>query len=1510
MSAGSDRPKRGGRWLRRIGLALLVLFLLLAIFHRPLFFEGTRYFIVRAAQQQHLDLSYDASGSIFTTLTISNLRGIPTEQGPVQRLEIGTLNLRYSLIGLIRHGLPGFLRLVDIRDAYIEITPAEPLPAEKERRPQQFKFPALFPDILNLENINFISHGPTGNTELSGLFLSLLPDRPGVLKVETLDIPGVRRWTAISGATTYRDRNLAITDLIIGPEISLRKFNLDVSKLSEAELGLSLEGSLFDAPVNLEAQVSDLNATNRLNLKAESSALTFQRIWDYLNLTVPVTGTLDRLGVSFQGEPAKPSSWIGQANVFLSGATYDRRVLGDITLQLDMADQRVKATLASQLDPENRIDVEADSTLPENFNDFDKARLNLKAKSSSLSLQRISEALNLAVPVTGTLDRLMVSFQGEPVKPASWVGQAEVLLSGATYNRQPIGEIALQLNMADQRVKATLVSQLDPDTRIDLEANSTLPENLNDFDKARLDVKAQSSALSLQRISEYLNLTVPVTGTLDRLVVSFQGEPARPSSWVGHADVLLKGATYDRRILGDTTLQLDIADQRVKATLAARLDPENRVDLEATSTLPESFNDFDKVSASGRLQVFAPDLAALNLPATGDLSLNTEFHLENRKLSTQGVLDSSSLAFSGTELTQTHLRLDLAKDFQAEANEPLFEDLVSRIEGQIKAVRLQDYLVESVDLALSSHDAKVQLERLALAKGANRAGLQADYTLPPDLKSWMRQPLEFNLSIDAPDLSAFVAPETGATLKGTLKVTGKGSAKDGVYDGNFFIEGRGIQAMGLTVRSIDARLDAAENQARLSQLQVVFNERNVIRGDGAMGLAEPFDYSGSLDVQFADLSIFQPLLEQQAMAPALGGALNIMWKGTGDLRAPQHTGDVAIDLTGGRFGDLQNLAAHAKGSYSPQFVNVPGLTVSARGIGEALLSLFWKDNRLSIFDISVRQEKLTFVQGSAELPLHLAEVQHPDRLIPNNEPLKLALQTRDLDLRNLFNQLGQKKPPVTGIINLDVNASGTLDQLTAKATLRATRVQSPDAAQLDPATISLDLDFQNDRLSLNGSVQQKLIQPLRISGNLPFDIVAFRNNQKIDPQTPLELQVVMPRSSLVFLSTLVPAIRQSRGTAAIDIGVRGTIAQPALSGAITADLSALRFTDPSLPPVADVVLRVDFTRDRVTIGRCTGRIGGGSFAVTGGVGVQPLDNPTLALRLTTQNALILQNDDLSVRANSDIRLEGPLNAASVTGNVFVTRSSFFRNIDILPIGLPGRPAPQPPAEPVLISFPNPPLRDWKFDISIRTQDAFLVQSNLANGRITIDLKVGGTGLRPWMDGTIFIEQLVATLPFSRLQIESGFIYFKREQPFVPILNLRGTSTIRDYNITVYITGPATAPEAIFSSDPPLPQAEIVALIATGATTQELSRDPNALAGRAAILLFQKIYRSVFQRNKPPPANDSFLSRVRLDIGTMDPKTGKQAASIGIPLTNQLVLVGGLDVGGNFRGQVKYLVRFK
>ena len=105
--------------------------------------------------------------------------------------------------------------------------------------------------------------------------------------------------------------------------------------------------------------MSDLNATNRLNVKADSSGLLFDKLWKYLNLSVPFHGTLDRLTVAFEGEPGKPSGWSGHGEAHLSGAAFDRQALGDIALDMDLGDKHAKIKLAVRFDQDNRIDLEA-----------------------------------------------------------------------------------------------------------------------------------------------------------------------------------------------------------------------------------------------------------------------------------------------------------------------------------------------------------------------------------------------------------------------------------------------------------------------------------------------------------------------------------------------------------------------------------------------------------------------------------------------------------------------------------------------------------------------------------------------------------------------------------------------------------------------------------------------------------------------------------------------------------------------------------------------------------------------------------------------------------------------------------------------------------------------------------------------------------------------------------------------------------------------------------------------
>jgi hypothetical protein len=53
-----------------------------------------------------------------------------------------------------------------------------------------------------------------------------------------------------------------------------------------------------------------------------------------------------------------------------------------------------------------------------------------------------------------------------------------------------------------------------------------------------------------------------------------------------------------------------------------------------------------------------------------------------------------------------------------------------------------------------------------------------------------------------------------------------------------------------------------------------------------------------------------------------------------------------------------------------------------------------------------------------------------------------------------------------------------------------------------------------------------------------------------------------------------------------------------------------------------------------------------------------------------------------------------------------------------------------------------------------------------------------------------------------------------------------------------------------------------------------------------------------------------FNRLDLDLGTVDPRTGQQQATVRFKITDQIVLTGDVGVRGDFRGKLKYLIRFR
>jgi autotransporter translocation and assembly factor TamB len=282
-----------------------------------------------------------------------------------------------------------------------------------------------------------------------------------------------------------------------------------------------------------------------------------------------------------------------------------------------------------------------------------------------------------------------------------------------------------------------------------------------------------------------------------------------------------------------------------------------------------------------------------------------------------------------------------------------------------------------------------------------------------------------------------------------------------------------------------------------------------------------------------------------------------------------------------------------------------------------------------------------------------------------------------------------------------------------------------------------------------------------------------------------------------------------------------------------------------------------------------------------------------------------------------VTLKGPLNSATAAGTVYVTQSRFFKDVDIVPLSLPGKAKPQARsvATPLRVSFPKPPLRDWKFDIAIksRDKDSFLIRGNLAKGSAAMDLRLGGTGLNPFLTGQVQIESFTAILPVSKLEVQRGFVTFSEEDPFQPQLDLQAESRIGKNTVKMNISGPATAPHLELESEPPLPQKDILSLLATGTTSGEIGSNASALASKAALLTVKRWYRKTFKKGAEEPAaegQESFADRFDLDISTVDPKTGRPSVDASMRITDKVYLLGERDSEGQFTGKVKYLLRFR
>jgi len=311
---------------------------------------------------------------------------------------------------------------------------------------------------------------------------------------------------------------------------------------------------------------------------------------------------------------------------------------------------------------------------------------------------------------------------------------------------------------------------------------------------------------------------------------------------------------------------------------------------------------------------------------------------------------------------------------------------------------------------------------------------------------------------------------------------------------------------------------------------------------------------------------------------------------------------------------------------------------------------------------------------------------------------------------------------------------------------------------------------------------------------------------QLNPKAGLDLRV-KGRVDLAMVRELNPDF-QASGTVTTDALVRGSLAEPQVTGRIEFENAAFSIVD--VPNgISSANGEIVFAGGRATIRSFTGETGGGRIELSG---FASYDSGQMVFRLgaRAREVRIRYPEGVSTVADASLSLTGTPDRSMLAGTITVKRTGFNPQSDFSSlIAQSSQPVETPPARTGL-------LGGLHFDIQVNTATDLQFQSSLAQDlQAEANLQLRGTFSNPAVLGRLNVTRGQIVFFGTKYTINQGSVQFLNPLRIDPVVDVSLGTKARGVDVTLTISGPLHHLTLAPSSDPPLAFNEIVALLATG-----------------------------------------------------------------------------------------------
>jgi translocation and assembly module TamB len=785
-----------------------------------------------------------------------------------------------------------------------------------------------------------------------------------------------------------------------------------------------------------------------------------------------------------------------------------------------------------------------------------------------------------------------------------------------------------------------------------------------------------------------------------------------------------------------------------------------------------------------------------------------------------------------------------------------------------------DRLIPRLTLEGSAHDLTGALDaKLAVAGELDRKPLSGAAHLAKQAQGgWVADELDFNLG--------------SASLHGNAAVDSRGLANGriSVKAGNL----EDISALLLTKLSGDINLDASFSAAdgRQSAKLVAHSARIIVGASRIEGL--------EADLAAADIFGRRTLDGTAGVAKAMLGSESVSaLRLTSTSNAGGSDLDFAATLRGVAFTAKARLLAEVE----------PRLDISA-----------FTARRASHAVTLAAPARFEFVRGSIEVTSLALGIDSGRLRLDGSVGSTLNLKGDAEAIPLAAADLAAPGLGLSGTLGGQFTILGTPTAPSGDWRIKIDRLTSPQTrnAGLPPMDVEGAGRLAESRTTLEFTANAGRAGTLRLSGSAPLDV-----------KSAIDLKVQGKLDAAVANPILAVTGRRVSGMAVIDARVTGTIEKPQAGGSLS--LTGGDFVDAELGLKLDHIdARIVARGETITVERFAAATpNGGTLGASGDVRLDPMAGFPGALRITGQRAQLVANNTVTASADLALELSGSLGRdPQIVGRIGIV------SMDItIPERLPSTSRPLPgtrhinltPMAKARLSLDakakareaRRPAFGAKLNLTVSAPNRIFVRGRGLDAELGGDLKVTGSLGDPKVVGAFDLRRGRLSVLGKRLDFRRGRVGFTGE--LTPELDFLADTQADDVTAHIGISGPASQPIFTFTSDPSLPQDEVLSRILFQKPSGSLSPLQALQLAQAAAQfagggdgVFERLRRSLgvdsldigMSASGSPTVGVSRAISDRLSVGvTTGTKPEDNGVSVDYDITRHIRVQGGVDAKG-------------